>query len=183
MPVSCATSGLRKRRYLYPNSSLLLAEGDSRGFELPGALNLSPMWAQHVPVAEKAARRHGSRKESEMQRGRRLPVRHQKHRVQHIQSVMQKPPEHLTGRPATLEEFGSSRNLFQPLAEELSQDQREFLKTQELLPYLAFVDSIQDASITRVKKFLCKVLPKLLQAFSIMQLQHLLYQKQHVFSF
>lgn len=49
--------------------------------------------------------------------------------------------EHLPGISVALGKFGSSRGLCQPTAEELSQDQ-ESLKAQELLPFLAFTDSI-----------------------------------------
>lgn len=59
-----------------------------------------------------------------------------------IITVMQKPTMSIfLGYLWPLGKFGSSRGLCQPTAEELSQDQ-ESLKAQELLPFLAFTDSI-----------------------------------------
>ena len=78
MPASCPTGGVRKPGYLSSNPSL--AEGYSRGCELPDASNLSHMWAQHIQAAAAPLGAMGELEKAECKEDTK---RHQKHQIKH----------------------------------------------------------------------------------------------------
>lgn len=121
MPANCPTGGVRKPGHSSSNPSL--AEDDSRGCELPDASNLSHTWAQQFRQQQcpQVPWVRWRRLSAERIQGDTKSIRLNTIVTVNAKAHTERPPGYL----CPLGKVGSSSGLFQPIAEELSQDQGE----------------------------------------------------------